>query len=110
MLEQVSLLPNKIRHLEVCNTLWKLRFNKINDKVRRKIVRNVRASTKSIQVQVVKIGSFKSMWTKRLVNKCQVYRRIRFCFFMSMLEQGCFTSHLLSFDNNKVLKIINSIC
>ena len=28
----------------------------------------------------------------------------------SMLEQGCFTSHLLSFDNNKVLKIINWIC
>ena len=28
----------------------------------------------------------------------------------TMLEQGCFTSHLLSFDNNKVLKIINWIC
>ena len=28
----------------------------------------------------------------------------------NMLEQGCFTSHLLSFDNNKVLKIINWIC
>jgi len=28
----------------------------------------------------------------------------------AMLEQGCFTSHLLSFDNNKVLKIINWIC
>ena len=27
-----------------------------------------------------------------------------------LLEQGCFTSHLLSFDNNKVLKIINWIC
>ena len=27
-----------------------------------------------------------------------------------MLEQGCFTSHLLSFDNNKVIKIINWIC
>ena len=27
-----------------------------------------------------------------------------------MLEQGCFTSHLLSFDNNKVLKIINWTC
>ena len=27
-----------------------------------------------------------------------------------MLEQGCFSSHLLSFDNNKVLKIINWIC
>ena len=27
-----------------------------------------------------------------------------------VLEQGCFTSHLLSFDNNKVLKIINWIC
>jgi len=27
-----------------------------------------------------------------------------------MLEQGCFTNHLLSFDNNKVLKIINWIC
>jgi len=53
MLKQVSLLPNKIRHLEVCNTLRKLRFNKISDKVRRKIVRNVRASVKSIQVQVV---------------------------------------------------------
>ena len=29
---------------------------------------------------------------------------------LNMLEQGCFTSHLLSFDNNKVLKIINWIC
>jgi len=29
---------------------------------------------------------------------------------MIVLEQGCFTSHLLSFDNNKVLKIINWIC
>ena len=29
---------------------------------------------------------------------------------MYMLEQGCFTSHLLSFENNKVLKIINWIC
>ena len=28
----------------------------------------------------------------------------------AMLEQGCFTSHLLSFDNNKVSKIINWIC
>ena len=28
----------------------------------------------------------------------------------NLLEQGCFTSHLLSFDNNKVLKIINWIC
>jgi len=27
-----------------------------------------------------------------------------------VLEQGCFSSHLLSFDNNKVLKIINWIC
>ena len=27
-----------------------------------------------------------------------------------LLEQRCFTSHLLSFDNNKVLKIINWIC
>jgi len=27
-----------------------------------------------------------------------------------VLEQGCFTSHLLSFDNNKVLKIINWTC
>ena len=25
-------------------------------------------------------------------------------------NKGCFTSHLLSFDNNKVLKIINWIC
>ena len=33
-----------------------------------------------------------------LVHKCR------------MLEHGCFTSHLLSFDNNKVLKIINWIC
>jgi len=29
---------------------------------------------------------------------------------MMMMEQGCFTSHLLSFDNNKVLKIINWTC
>jgi len=29
---------------------------------------------------------------------------------LELLEQGCFTSHLLSFDNNKVLKIINWIC
>ena len=29
---------------------------------------------------------------------------------LTLLEQGCFTSHLLSFDNNKVLKIINWIC
>ena len=29
---------------------------------------------------------------------------------IGLLEQGCFTSHLLSFDNNKVLKIINWIC
>jgi len=28
----------------------------------------------------------------------------------NVLEQGCFTNHLLSFDNNKVLKIINWIC
>ena len=28
----------------------------------------------------------------------------------TVLEQGCFTSHLLSFGNNKVLKIINWIC
>ena len=28
----------------------------------------------------------------------------------TLLEQGCFTSHLLSFDNNKVLKIFNWIC
>jgi len=53
MLEQLSLLPNKIWHLEVCNTLRKLRFNKISDKVRRRIVRNVRASAKSIHEQVV---------------------------------------------------------
>jgi len=33
------------------------------------------------------------------------------CFLCNyLLEQGCFTSHLLSFDNNKVLKIINWIC
>ena len=25
-------------------------------------------------------------------------------------NKGCFTSHLLSFDNNKVLKIINWVC
>jgi len=25
-------------------------------------------------------------------------------------NKGCFTSHLLSFDNSKVLKIINWIC
>jgi len=30
--------------------------------------------------------------------------------YAKLLEQGCFTSHLLSFDNNKVLKIINWIC
>jgi len=53
MLEQVSLLPNKIWHLEVCNTLRKLRFNKTSDKIRRKIGRNVRASAKGILVQVV---------------------------------------------------------
>jgi len=41
MLEQVSLLPNKIRHVGVCNTLWKSRFNRISDKVRRRIVRDV---------------------------------------------------------------------
>ena len=41
MLEQVSLLPNKMRHVGVCNTLWKSRFNKISDKVRRRIVRDV---------------------------------------------------------------------
>jgi len=28
----------------------------------------------------------------------------------TVLEQGYFTSHLLSFDNNKVLKIINWTC
>ena len=28
----------------------------------------------------------------------------------AVLEQGCFSSHLLSFDNNKVLKVINWIC
>jgi len=28
----------------------------------------------------------------------------------ALLEQGCFSSHLLSFDYNKVLKIINWIC
>ena len=28
----------------------------------------------------------------------------------TLLDKGCFTSHLLSFDNNKVLKIINWIC
>ena len=27
-----------------------------------------------------------------------------------LLEQRCFTSHLSSFDNNKVLKIFNWIC
>ena len=32
-------------------------------------------------------------------------RRVEYVRYM--LEQGCFTSHLLSFDNNKVLKIIN---
>jgi len=31
-------------------------------------------------------------------------------FWAEVLEQGCFTTHLLSFDNNKVLKIINWIC
>ena len=41
MLEQVSLLPNKMRHVGVCNTLWKSRFNKISDKVQRRIVRDV---------------------------------------------------------------------
>jgi len=41
MLEQVSLLPNKIRQVGVCNTLWKSRFIKISGKVRRRIVRDV---------------------------------------------------------------------
>jgi len=40
-------------------------------------------------------------WTRSCVD----FFRLR-----HMLEQGCFTSHLLSFDNNKVLKIINWIC
>jgi len=48
MLEQVSLLHNKIRHMEVCKTLRKLRFNKVNNKVRRRIVRDVQVSAKSI--------------------------------------------------------------
>jgi len=39
--------------------------------------------------------------------KCELY----VCDWMILLlEQWCFTSHLLSFDNNKVLKIINWIC
>jgi len=33
------------------------------------------------------------------------FMRRQFCW-----NKGCFTSHLLSFDNNKVLKIINWIC
>jgi len=47
MPEQVSLLPNKIRHLEVCNTLRKLRFNKISDKVRRRTMWDVQVFAKS---------------------------------------------------------------
>jgi len=47
MLEQVSLLPNKMRHVGVCNTLWKSRCNKISDKVRRRIVRDVQVFAKS---------------------------------------------------------------
>jgi len=49
MLEQVSLLSNKMRHLKVCKTLRKLRLDEVNKNVRRRIVP---FSAKSIQVQV----------------------------------------------------------
>lgn len=48
MFEQVSLLSNKMQHLKVCKTLRKLRFDEVNNNVRRRIAR---VSTKSIQVQ-----------------------------------------------------------
>jgi len=73
MLEQVSLLsnktwhsrsvwnpvgrllgvtPRKVNHLRIEIHWRKLRFDKVNNNVRLKIVRDARVSAKSIQVQV----------------------------------------------------------
>jgi len=54
------------------------------------------------------------LWTKGFVSFIIPYGHLIICnrahYTRTLLEQGCFTSHLLSFDNNKVLKIINWIC
>ena len=50
-------------------------------------------------VCLLSVNDKKWLWHRRLGHA--IWR---------LLEQGCFTSHLLSFDNNKVLKIINWIC
>jgi len=62
------------------------------------------------------IGYQKIRQFSDLVNSCRIYEEDTKAHYKvmnerrSMLEQGCFTSHLLSFDNNKVLKIINWTC
>ena len=58
----------------------------------------------------IKIFSYFSdwFWMQNLLNTS--YESSLDLRNLTMLEQGCFTSHLLSFDNNKVLKIINWIC
>jgi hypothetical protein len=53
MLEQVSLLSNKMRHLRVCKTPWKLRFDEEDNNVRLKIVWDVRIFAMNVQVQAV---------------------------------------------------------
>jgi hypothetical protein len=53
MLEKVSLLINKMQHLEVCKTLWKIRFDEVNNKVLRKGLLRRTSFDESIQVQVV---------------------------------------------------------
>jgi hypothetical protein len=53
MLEQVSLLSNKMRPLRVCKTPWKLKFDEVNNNVCLKLVWNVRIFFMNVQVQVV---------------------------------------------------------
>ena len=61
-----------------------------------------------IQVNQCKDGVYvhQTKYTKELLKKF----KLEDCKVIKMLDKECFTSHLLSFDNNKVLKIINWIC
>ena len=71
--------------IEPCKViLGEVKVDKVNNRIRRKIVRDARVSAKSIQV--IQVGSFMSMKIGKLCNDCQMYWHIRFRFFMLRYE------------------------
>jgi len=72
------------------------------------------AKAKDIKVESVKLlGENATIEGEKPLDKPKVpfpLSHLDLTWRHNLLEQGCFTSHLLSFDNNKVLKIINWIC